>query len=67
MVTGNEEDIFEAAESNLSNAGLTVKNRSDAAKIHSGIDEQILGVHARMHNPQPYFNCISTGGLMLRS
>ncbi len=53
IVTGSDDEIFDPAKTNLAKYGLlpeTIGWNSD--RIHSGIDEIILGMHARADNPE---------------
>ncbi|CAL1517125.1 Mur ligase family protein [Chitinophaga sp. MM2321] len=52
-VTGSDDEIFEPALSNLRQAGILPASIGwDAARIHTGIDAVILGMHAREDNPE---------------
>lgn len=51
-VTGSDDEIFEPAKSNLENAGIAVENGWDPDRIHLPLDAVILGMHARMDNPE---------------
>ncbi|MGF1923689.1 MAG: UDP-N-acetylmuramate--L-alanine ligase [Bacteroidia bacterium] len=52
-VTGSDDVIFEPSSSRLAKHGLLpVQEGWDVAKIHSDLDAVILGMHARIDNPE---------------
>ncbi len=52
-VSGSDDEIFDPAKSRLFNQGLLPESFGwNADKIHSGIDAVILGMHARIDNPE---------------
>ncbi len=53
MVTGSDDEIFEPSRSRLASYGLLpIKQGWFPAKIHSGIDAIVLGMHAKADNPE---------------
>lgn len=53
QVTGSDDEIFNPARSRLENYGLLPKNIGwDASSITQDIDEIIVGMHARIDNPE---------------
>jgi UDP-N-acetylmuramate: L-alanyl-gamma-D-glutamyl-meso-diaminopimelate ligase len=52
-VTGSDDEIFEPSKSRLAKLGLLpTKEGWDVNNIHSGLDAVILGMHARIDNPE---------------
>jgi UDP-N-acetylmuramate: L-alanyl-gamma-D-glutamyl-meso-diaminopimelate ligase len=52
-VTGSDDEIFEPSKSRLAKLNLLpAKEGWDVTNIHSGIDAVILGMHARIDNPE---------------
>ncbi len=52
-VTGSDDEIFEPSKSRLAKLNLLpAKEGWDVANIHSGLDAVILGMHARIDNPE---------------
>ena len=52
-VTGSDDEIFEPAKSRLEKHGLLPKTIGwDPANIHNKLDAVILGMHARIDNPE---------------
>jgi UDP-N-acetylmuramate: L-alanyl-gamma-D-glutamyl-meso-diaminopimelate ligase len=52
-VSGSDDEIFEPSKSRLANLNLLpAKEGWDVANIHSGLDAVILGMHARIDNPE---------------
>jgi UDP-N-acetylmuramate: L-alanyl-gamma-D-glutamyl-meso-diaminopimelate ligase len=52
-VTGSDDEIFEPSKTRLANLGLLpAKEGWDVNNIHSGLDAIILGMHARIDNPE---------------
>lgn len=52
-VTGSDDAIYDPARANLAKQGiLPQKDGWDAARVHSGLDAVILGMHARADNPE---------------
>jgi len=52
-VTGSDDEIFDPAKSRLAEAGLLPKQMGwDAESITTDIDQIILGMHARLDNPE---------------
>lgn len=53
LITGSDDEIFEPSKSRLARFGLLpVKEGWDEANIHEGLDGVILGMHAKMDNPE---------------
>ncbi len=53
IVTGSDDEIFEPAKSNLSNAGILPESVGwFPEKVHAGLDAIILGMHAKGDNPE---------------
>ncbi|MGD0341162.1 MAG: Mur ligase domain-containing protein, partial [Bacteroidales bacterium] len=53
LVTGSDDEIFEPSRSRLAENGLLPEKQGwDPAKITTGIDTVILGMHARGDNPE---------------
>ncbi|MBI3234851.1 MAG: peptidoglycan synthetase, partial [Bacteroidetes bacterium] len=53
QITGSDDDIFEPAKSRLAKAGLLpTKMGWDTNNITSDLDGIILGMHARIDNPE---------------
>ena len=53
QVTGSDDEIYEPSKSRLAKAGiLPQKYGWFPEKIHSGLDGIILGMHARIDNPE---------------
>ena len=52
-VTGSDDEVFEPAKSRLNKYGLLPKEAGwHVENIHSGLDAIILGMHARIDNPE---------------
>ncbi len=52
-VTGSDDEIFEPSKSRLAKLNLLpAKQGWDVTNIHSGLDAVILGMHARIDNPE---------------
>ena len=52
-VTGSDDEIFEPSKSRLAKLNLLpAKEGWDVSNIHSGLDAVILGMHARIDNPE---------------
>jgi UDP-N-acetylmuramate: L-alanyl-gamma-D-glutamyl-meso-diaminopimelate ligase len=51
-VSGSDDEIFEPAKSNLEQAGLPVENGWHPERIPDKLDAVILGMHAKMDNPE---------------
>ncbi len=52
-VTGSDDEIFEPSKSRLAKLNLLpAKEGWDPANIHTGLDAIILGMHARLDNPE---------------
>ena len=52
-VTGSDDEIFEPSKSRLAKLNLLpAKQGWDVSNIHSGLDAIILGMHARIDNPE---------------
>lgn len=52
-VTGSDDEIFEPSRSRLSNLGLLPEQDGwFPEKLHAGLDAVILGMHARIDNPE---------------
>jgi len=52
-VTGSDDEIFEPSKSRLAKLNLLpAKHGWDVTNIHSGLDAVILGMHARIDNPE---------------
>ncbi len=52
-ITGSDDEIFEPAKSRLDRYGLLPKEVGWCVEnIHSGLDAVILGMHARIDNPE---------------
>lgn len=52
-ITGSDDEIFEPSRSLLEAQGLLPENVGwDESKIHEGLDAVILGMHARVDNPE---------------
>ncbi len=52
-VTGSDDEIFEPSKTRLANFNLLPKKEGwDESNIHSKLDAVILGMHARMDNPE---------------
>lgn len=53
VVTGSDDEILEPSKSRLEKLSLLPENEGwDVTKIHSGLDAVILGMHARIDNPE---------------
>ncbi|MBN2745526.1 MAG: peptidoglycan synthetase [Bacteroidales bacterium] len=53
VVTGSDDEIFDPAKSNLEKYGLLPQSIGwNPDRIHEGLDEIILGMHARNDNPE---------------
>lgn len=52
QVTGSDDEIYEPARSNLSNAGVAFYIGWNAAAVKPDLDAVILGMHARADNPE---------------
>ncbi len=53
MVTGSDDEIYEPSRSRLQNAGLLPESFGwDASRIDENIDAVILGMHAKVDNPE---------------
>jgi UDP-N-acetylmuramate: L-alanyl-gamma-D-glutamyl-meso-diaminopimelate ligase len=52
-VTGSDDEIFEPSRTRLAKLGLLPDSEGwDPARIHSGLDAVILGMHAKKDNPE---------------
>lgn len=52
-ISGSDDEVFEPSRSRLQAAGLLPETEGwDPARIHSGLDAVILGMHARADNPE---------------
>ncbi|RYY41326.1 MAG: peptidoglycan synthetase [Chitinophagaceae bacterium] len=53
QISGSDDEIFEPALSNLSAEGLLPSEMGwQPARVHAGLDAVILGMHARLDNPE---------------
>lgn len=53
QVTGSDDEIYEPSRTRLANAGILPKDKGwFPEKIHAGLDGIILGMHARIENPE---------------
>jgi len=53
VVTGSDDEILEPSKSRLKKLSLLPENEGwDVTKIHKGLDAVILGMHARIDNPE---------------
>lgn len=52
-ITGSDDEVFQPSRTNLEKEGLLPAAMGwDAARVHSGLDAVILGMHAKADNPE---------------